>query len=425
VLCTPSGASNANSNEGIEFYSSSDPLLEEYVRESLVNNPSLLVALARYRASLQRVRQVTALPDPNFQFSQFIRSVETRVGPQINTFALSQKFPWFGKLDMAGQVTVKDAAALYQQLRAQERDVIAKVKHTFYELIYIDRALELTNQEESLLDHYEQLSQARYSQGSGLQQAVIKIQTELTQIIDRRSLLESQRQSLSARLNSLMDRPPERPVPTLTPPTLPEVSLSMEELYKLGELNRHELKGALARIEREERSVELAKKSFWPDVTLSAGFVNVGGRNDLPISILPPPDNGKNAFSISVGLNLPIWRDKYNAEVLEASENAIAERRGYLAIRNEMEFTIRDQIVRIESLLSQIDLYKQVLVPQAEEALNSTEAAYETGQVGVLELLDSERFLLKARIIRERYGADYLRALTELERAVGTKFPNL
>ena len=31
-----------------------------------------------------------------FGFSQAIRSVETRVGPQHNGFVLSQAFPWFG-----------------------------------------------------------------------------------------------------------------------------------------------------------------------------------------------------------------------------------------------------------------------------------------------------------------------------------------
>jgi outer membrane protein TolC len=180
----------------------------------------------------------------------------------------------------------------------------------------------------------------------------------------------------------------------------------------------------MARIETEERSVELAKKDFWPDVTLSAGFINVGGRNDLPGEAFPPPDNGKNAFSLSIGINLPIWRDKYNAGVLEATENAIAERHQYVAIRNEMEFSIRDQVVRLETLWDQLELYEQVLIPQAEEALRSSESAYETGQLSVLELLDSERFLLRARLIRARYNTDYLRALTGLEQAVGTKFPN-
>jgi cobalt-zinc-cadmium efflux system outer membrane protein len=151
---------------------------------------------------------------------------------------------------------------------------------------------------------------------------------------------------------------------------------------------------------------------------------NLGGRGDPAGILLPPPDNGKNAFNFSIGINLPIWRDKYHARVVEATERSIAERRDYVEIRNDMEFSIRDQVVRLQTLQDQLDLYERVLIPQAEEALRSSEAAYETAQLGILDLLDSERFLLRSRLMLARYNADFLRALTDLERAVGTKFPN-
>lgn len=422
VTLIGSGFGQESNGESTDFYT--DNLqLGGFVRDALNRNPALLESLARYRASLQKVRQVTALPDPMLSYSQFIRSVETRVGPQLNTFTLSQKLPWFGKLDLKGQIAFKEAAALYQLFKARERDIIADVKRAYYELSYVDRAVEVTNEEQSLLDHYETLAQARYSQGEGLQQGVIKIQAELSQLVDRLALLDRQREVLIARLNSLMDRPPQTRIPKVGILSTPSISLDLEQLYALGEKNRQELKAALSRIEKNERSIELAKKDYWPDVTLSAGTANVGGRNDPSGVLLPPPDNGKNAFSFSVGINLPIWRDKYHAGVLEATEIAIAERRNYAKIRNDMEFSIRDQVVRLETLRDQLDLYERVLIPQADEALNSSEAAYETGQLGVLDLLDSERFLLRTRLIQERYSADLLRALAELERAIGTKFP--
>ena len=190
VVVTGTVYSQGKPAEAEVKYYANHPLLEEFVGEALRHHPGLQEAIARYRAGLQKTTQVTSLPDPNFKFTQFIRSVETRVGPQLNVFSLSQKFPWFGKLDRKGQVALREAAALYQMYRAEERQVIAEVKRTFYELAYIDRALEITREEESLLDHYERLSQARYSQGQGLQQAVIKVQAEISQVIDRSKLLE-------------------------------------------------------------------------------------------------------------------------------------------------------------------------------------------------------------------------------------------
>ncbi len=405
-----------------DFYAR-DPHLQGYIQAALESNPALGQALARYRAALQKVPQVTSLPDPMLSFTQFIRSVETRVGPQLNTLMLTQTFPWFGKLDLKGRVVFKEAAAQFQVYRAQEREIIAWVKRAFYDLSYVDRAAEISQQDQLLLEHYEELAQIRYSTGQGLQQAVIKIQAEITKIINRLKILGQQRTSLVARLNTLMDRPPEEPLPTVGQLAVPQMTLNLEELYDLGERNRQELKAVMARIEKSEQSIELAKKDYWPNVTLSAGMINVGGRNDPAGLLLPPPDNGKNAYNFSVGINIPIRRDKYNAGVLEATEGLIANRKQYLNIRNEMEFSIRDQAIRIETLREQVELFEEVLIPQAEEALRSTESAYETGQLGALDLLDSERVLLELRLINARYYADYLRALANLERAIGTKFP--
>jgi outer membrane protein TolC len=341
----------------------------------------------------------------------------------VNVVNLSQKFPWFGKLELQGKIALKQAVVEYQQYRALERDLIAQFKGSYYELLYVDRALRITAEEESLLDHYERLAQSRYASGDGLQQGVIKIQTELTKLIDRTKLLTLQRESIVAQLNTLMDRPPEVPVAVSDSRNLPEVSLNLEELYNLGEVNRPELKASLAGIEKGERAVQLEKKNYWPDLTVGAGFINVQGREDAAGIAMPPPDNGKNAFNFSIGINIPIWRDKYRAGEVEAAENLIAGRKQYANIRNNIELSIRDQVLRLQTLKEQIDLYSEVLIPQAEESLRSTESAYETGQVKALDLLDSERLLLSSRLVQERYRIDYLKALSELERAVGTRFP--
>jgi outer membrane protein TolC len=404
-------------------YHAEIPLLREYVGEALERNPFIQEVLARYRASLEKVPQVTALPDPVFGFSQAIRSVETRVGPQHNGFVLSQAFPWFGKLDLRGKVAVQEAASWYQLYRARQREVISRLKRAFYGLGYVDTAIQINEEERSLLEHYEELAQTRYATGQGLQQAVIKIQAEITRVIDRLEILQRQRVTLSANLNTLMDRAPHDPIPAVERLNLPRLQLNLEELYALGEQNLQELKAAQALIERSEKTIDLAKKDYWPNFLVSAGFVNVGDRSDPAGIAQPPPDNGKNAFSLSVGINIPIWRDRYDAGVQEAAETLFAQRSSYANILNEMEFSIRDQVVRLETLQEQVNLYENALIPQAEESLRSTEAAYQTGQLGVLDLLDSERVLLNVRVVNARYYSDFLIALANLERAVGTKFP--
>jgi outer membrane protein TolC len=408
--------------ETSSFYAE-DERLRVYVNEALQHNPSVLEARARYQAIREKVPQVEGLPDPVLSFSQAIRPVETRVGPQLNVLQFSQKLPWFGKLDLEGKVILQEAEAQYQLYLAQQRAVIAEVKRAYYDLSYVDTALDITREEQLVLEHYEKLSQARYAGGQGLQQAVIKIQTEITQIVSRLDLLELQRASLEAKLNTLRDRPPQESIPRLDTPTLPGPAIDLEELYTLGEENRQELRAVEALMEKYERAIDLSEKSPWPDITLGAAFINVGRRGDPAGLEMPPSDNGKNAFSLSVGVTLPLWGGKYKAETREAAEGLSAERYKYSRIQNDVELQIRDSVVRLETLQRQLQLFDSALIPQAEEALRSTESAYETGQLGVLDLLDSERFLLELRLANARFRSDYLGALAALERAVGTRFP--
>jgi len=397
--------------------------LRDYVNEALDANPAVRERLARYRAALERVPQVSTLSDPVFSFTQAIRSAESRVGPQLNSYVLSQAFPWFGKLDLRGQVAAQEALSMFEIYRATQHEIIARVKSAFYELAYVDKALEITREEQSLLEHYEALAQTRYATGQGLQQSVIRLQAEITRVVNRLDILGQQRTSLEARLNTLADRPPHTSVTPAAELTLPEVTLDLEELYALGDENRQELKAAAERIEKSERAIELAKKDYWPNFFLGVGIVNVGERSDPAGVALPPPDNGKNVVSVSAGINIPLWRNKYDAGIREASETLLAERSGYAELRNEMEFSIRDQVNRLQTFQEQIRLFERVLIPQAEATLHATEAAYETGQLGVLDLLDSERVLLNARIVNARFYSDLLSALSSLERAIGTRFP--
>jgi cobalt-zinc-cadmium efflux system outer membrane protein len=65
-------------------------------------------------------------------------------------------------------------------------------------------------------------------------------------------------------------------------------------------------------------------------------------------------------------------------------------------------------------------LYKTALVPQAEARFNASEAGYRTGKVDFLDLLESERFLLNARVMTVMAEGNVGMQLARLERAVGT-----
>ena len=423
ALVPPRAAAQPTEEEARPAFYGPEADLRAYVDDALSRHPGVIQALARYRGSLQTVPQAKALSDPMVTFTKAIRSVETRVGPQLNTFMLTQAFPWFGTLGLRERVAVQAAVAQYHQYVAAQREVIASVKQAYYELAYVDAALAVTEQEQSLLEHYEQLARSRYATGQGLQQGVIRLQAEITRVVNRLVMLRQQRATLAARLNTLCDRAPETPIPPVAAPTLPAVAVDLDTLYTLGDRYRPELHASSALIERSERAVALARNTSRPNFTVGMGYQIIGGRGDPAGRLMPPPDNGKNSLAVSLGLTIPLWTGKYRAAVEQAGEELEAQRQGYAATRNTMEFDVRDAVTRLQTLRDQMDLLDQVLIPQADATLQATETAYETAQLGVLDLLDGERMRLDVRLMRARYGVDYLVTLARLERAIGTTVP--
>jgi outer membrane protein TolC len=107
-----------------------DAALAGYIEEAVERNPALSESVARYRAALQRIPQVTSLPDPMLDIRNDIRSPETRVGPQMIMLSISQTFPWFGKLDERGKVAAKEADAGRQMYAVRKAEIVRQVGRT-------------------------------------------------------------------------------------------------------------------------------------------------------------------------------------------------------------------------------------------------------------------------------------------------------
>ncbi len=407
------------------YTANGDTRLDALITAALERSPDVQRSFSLYQAALQRIPQVTALPDPMLGFSQHVRTPETRVGPQTTLISLSQRFPWFGKLSDQGKVAAKNAAALAELHEASKLEVVRQVKLAYYDLSYIDRAISITQEDELLLKHYEQLAQARYSQGVGLQQGIVKLQAEITRDLNRMTILRRQRVDAEAVLNTVRDHPAETPVALVDFPQRPRVEVDLNKLYASGRSARPEVKAAFLDIERNEKRIHLAQRQYWPDFTLGVSWGNVRNRNDELGLLSPPENNGKDLYSLTFGINIPLFRSKYDAGVREAAEGFSAARQAYRDTVNTVELSIRSLGFRIQSIQEQIDLFERALLPQAEQALRSTEAAYSTGTVGVIDLLDGERVLLDVRIGLARLATDYMKALAEMERAIGSPFPEV
>ena len=409
--------------EAPAYSTNGDATLAALVDEALEHNRAIRSAEWQETAAREGIAAGTRLPDPSLQLTGFPRGPQTRLGPQIAGVAVTQRLPWFGKLTDEGEVLTRQAGlrrALVNVLRAE---VVQQVKLAYYEAAYLARATRITTEEAELLRHYESLARAQYAQGVGLQRDVLRIQTEITRVQSRLQEFEGERRGVAASLNALRHQPIERSLPGVALGVRPTVNLDGDVLRATAQRLAPEAGVTAAKVAQESASLRIAERRHLPELALAAGWGLVGSRRDETGRLNPPPGNGEDTFHASVGFSIPLRRAKYDAGRKQASAALAAAEEAHRSALASVDAEVRAVASRINALGERIALAEGTLLAQAEEALNSTEEAYATGAVGVLDVLDDERMLLDVRLGIVRLKTDYMKALADMERAIGAPFP--
>ena len=396
-----------------------DPALKAFAEEVLERNPALAAAAARARAAGQVAPQVKALPDPMLGGMAFVTPPETRVGPQRWSATLSQRLPWFGKLGLREQAAREQAAAQDAQVEAQQLDLVTETRRLCYEIAFLDAYAQVVAADRDTLGHYEELARTRYASGVGQQQAIVKVQAEITKDDNRLLDVRIRRATLKAALNALRDRPQDAEIPAMALPRIGSLALDAAAIRARALDLRPEMAAADREIAQADTMVELARKEYKPDLTLGVTYTQVGPRTDLAGVMAPPPDNGSDVFGVSLSLNLPIKRGKLAAGVEEAAQRQVSARERKRALVTSIDRSLGELLERTRTTWEQLRLLEDVLGIQADQSLRSAESGYSSGSLNSLELLDAERVLLEVRTATERARADYAVAIARIEGAVG------
>ncbi|MBZ0090234.1 MAG: TolC family protein, partial [Thermoanaerobaculia bacterium] len=296
-----------------------------------------------------------------------------------------------------------------------------------YELGFLSAQEEILREDRDTLVHYEELARARYASGVGLEQAVIKLQAEITRDENRLLDLANRRAALASALDALRDRPAGGMSPGIVLPDGPPPlsTLDLAALRAAAVENRPEVARSRAMIAAAGVGGELAQKEFRPDLTVGLGYTLVGKRQDAPGRAMPPQGNGDDILGVTLGVNLPVWRERLEAGVVEATARETAAEEELRSTLAGIDQSLGELAARLPLLDEQLALFTGLLSTQAEEALRSAEAAYAAGSAGALDLLDAERVLLEVRVGTARMRADSLIARARLEGALAAPLASL
>lgn len=150
--------------------------------------------------------------------------------------------------------------------------------------------------------------------------------------------------------------------------------------------------------EARERLSRLASR---PDFSVGLNYIRTGDALNSST-----PGSGTDPWAVMVGVSLPVWGKSNNAIALQASleKEAISAQIENIELRLQGEG--RSWIARLDDSQGRLERYRTKLLPLARQAQEITESSYRSGTASILDLIDTDRALLKLETEYWRAASD-------------------
>jgi outer membrane protein TolC len=397
-------------DENLGFDGQDELVLAQLVSEVLARNPSVQAMIAAWQAAAARYPQVVSLDDPMFNSMLAPASFASNSVDAGYVLGISQKIPWKGKRPLRGQIARAEASSAWQDVADTRLELAEAAQLAFYDYYQSHRQLELNATNLERLHDFREIARGKYEASLVLEQDVLQADVELADLERRRVELERMERVAKARINTLLHRAPDFPLPPppaeLEPPSEPA---AVEALRQWAIERRPDLASLRARIRAEQAAVSLACKDYYPDIEIMGrydSFWQPGNQRDLR------PQLGLN-------LNVPLNNDRRRAAVREAAAKLRQRRAEYDGRIDDINRQVQSSFDRLEESRRIVELYQEQILPAAEQNVESASAAYESSKGDFLRLIAAQRQRI---MLSEKYQeavADLHRRRAELERVVG------
>lgn len=411
----------SKTSAGVPVHSASlrnDTQLSGLIAEVLQNNPEIQAAYQEREAARQRVAPAAALDDPMLEAgvinAPLASSPFHREDMTMKMIGLSQRLPFPGKRSLRQEVASKDADAIEQGYHETVNRVVHDLKTAYFDLGLTLETIKLVEKNKQTLEHFLRIAEARYQVGQGSQADVLKAQTQLSKMLDRLLSLAREQPVLEADLMRALGRGSKGEMPIPMPLHIQEAPLAMETLQQQALAERPQLLALQSLIARNEKSVDLARKAYYPDLDVRVSY----GQRDNMLDGTRRDD----MVSMTVAVNLPVWRgNKIEPRIAESQAMRNQAISLYQAQTNEITAKLRQQIAIAEQSLKSVKLYQTAILPQAKLTVESALSAYQVGRVDFLTLLDNQMTVFDYEGSLITAMANYNKALAEIDFLSGKK----
>jgi outer membrane protein TolC len=380
-------------------------------------HPELAAMRHEAAAVADRIDPAGALPDPVFRTE--LRDITNEANPAASPnllpsrvgstkYTVAQTLPWFGKRDLRRDVAAAGASEAETRVRATWMELATRIKQTYAQHHVHLATLRLLRENLDLLARIGEIAQVRYGGGLGAQQDVIRAQTERAMLASDLAMLEGESAQASARMRSLLGRPPANVKlhpPEKLRPLPPAATLDFAALEGRLLANNPQLGADAARIAAADKGRELTYRNRYPDVSLGISPIQTSTR--------------VSEWELMFEINIPLQQDSRRAQERESERMLDAAKARREATQNQVLADLAEALAGLETARRIETVVATSLLPQADLTLQSALAGYENGKVDFAAVLDAQRQIRRARQDLVKARGDQQVRLAEIERLIG------
>lgn len=380
-------------------------------------SPRLLAARSMAEASRAREGWAGLLPDPVLQVGVMNLGLPSLAGDMPSSMVPSvqamQMLPFPGKLSLSGRIAEQTTGMARAEAEEMWWDVRTEVAMAFYEVYSADRQIGVMRETLGLLRDFERVAKAMYSAGTGRQSDALRASVEVARMEADIVRMQAMRKAMAARLNGLLNRSADTPVPSPVLESLPEGIPAADTLRAWAEGFRPALARSRLGVERARSGLSLARKEIWPDLTLGFQYGQRSGEMGV-----------ERMGSAMIGFSLPVFAGRRQLRMREEAAAMEQTARAELTdLRVEVDARIGELVAALERTRTLVALYRREVLPQARANVQSAFSSYRVGTVDFMTLVDGQMTVNQYQGELYALLAEYGEAVAELEMTVGRTLP--
>ncbi|UZR93021.1 TolC family protein [Chondrinema litorale] len=395
-----------------------DVKLENYLRQAADNHPALQAGYKRWQASLERVPQAAALPDPSVSLGYFILPVETRLGPQRVKLSVNQQFPWFGTLKARKDLASQQAALEYAKFESLKNDLFFDVRKLYYEIYGISQQISLRKNMLEIQKSMENIALEAYKNDLQNLSEVLKLQMDIR---ENETAIQNLKADLSSNYILLSEKTGQRPsqnqqIQLSVADTLQTSPLlfTLEVLQGSARNSNPKAFAMLQDVSVEDKAFSVAKQDSKAKIGTGLDYGILGQRTDAN-----PENNGRDILMPMVSVSIPIFnKEKYQAQQQEVVLKKESKQSDYEAFINQLEAEIAKAWTEYKNADRNLKL-----IQEQQETLSQIErlttSRYSNTEAGYNEILTVKLAKIKLDLDKAKLSVQLAVAKAKLQQLCG------